>query len=174
MKTLLELFISFAKIGCVGYGGGPSMVPLIKEEVVNLRGWMGAADFIDMLAISNSLPGPVATKMSSIVGYQTAGIAGAVVATLAIVIPSALALILLMKFVARVKDNPTAQSMLKGLRPVVVAMLAFAAYDMSYDSIVDPPTLAIAVITLALMIFTKIHPALLVVAGATAGAFLGL
>lgn len=174
MQSLLSLLISFAKIGCVGYGGGPSMVPLIKEEVVNLRGWMEATDFIDMLAIGNALPGPIATKMSTIIGYRVAGIPGSIVATLAIALPSIIALILLMKFVAHVKDDPRVKSMLKGLRPVVVAMLAYAAYDMSYGSLVDIPTWIIAGVTLVLMVFTKIHPALFIVAGAIAGAALGL
>ncbi|HCL79707.1 MAG TPA: chromate transporter [Synergistaceae bacterium] len=174
MEILLELFISFVKIGCVGYGGGPSMVPLIKEEVVNLRNWMALPDFMDALAIGNALPGPVATKMSTVVGYEVAGPLGALVATIAIVLPSVVALLLLLRFVARVKDNPRVKSMLKGLRPVVVALLAYAAYDMSFGSITGVATGAIAAVTLLLMIHTKIHPALFIVAGAAAGALLGL
>jgi len=174
MDTLLALLWSFTKIGCVGYGGGPSMVPLIKEEVVNLQQWMSVTDFMDILAIGNALPGPIATKISVVVGYQVAGIPGAIVATLGIVMPSVIALVLLLKFVAHIKDNPRVKSMLKGLRPVVVAMLAYAAWDLSFGSLTDVVTWIIGGITLALMIFTKIHPALFVVAGAVAGALLKL
>ena len=174
MPNVLALFWSFLKIGCVGYGGGPSMVPLVKEEVVNLQQWMPLADFMDILAIGNALPGPIATKMSAAVGFQVAGSAGAVAATVAVVLPSAVALILLMGFVSRIKDNPRVQSMLRGLRPVVVAMLAYAAYDMSFGSLTNAPAWGIGVVTLLLMVFTKIHPALFVVAGAIAGAALGL
>lgn len=174
MNVLASLFWSFLKIGCVGYGGGPSMVPLIKEEVVNIQGWMNVTDFVDVLAIGNALPGPIATKLSAAIGYEVAGTAGAVTATLAIALPSAVALILLLRFVLQIKNNPRVKSMLKGLRPVVVAMLAYAAYDMSHGSLTVPATWIIGAVTLCLMIFTKIHPALFVVAGAVAGVALGL
>ena len=163
------------------------MVPLIKEEVVNLQQWMSVTDFIDVLAIANALPGPIATKLSVAIGFNVAGALGAVVATLGVVMPSVIMLVLLLKFVLHIKDNPKVKSMLKGLRPVVVAMLAYAAYDMSFDafavsgmsfdSFINPQTAILALIsgvTLALMIFTKIHPALFVVAGALIGAVLKL
>ncbi|MDR1873586.1 MAG: chromate transporter [Synergistaceae bacterium] len=174
MSSLIALFWSFLKIGCVGYGGGPSMIPLIKEEVVNLQQWINVADFMDALAIGNALPGPIATKMSVVIGYHVAGIPGAVVSTVGIVLPSVVALVLLLKFVAYVKDNPRVRSMLKGLRPVVVAMLAYAAWDLSHGSLTNVATWIIGGVTLALMIFTKIHPALFIVAGALAGALLKL
>jgi chromate transporter len=150
------------------------MVPLIKEEVVNIRQWMSATDFMDVLAIGNALPGPIATKMSAVIGCEVAGIPGAVTATLGIVLPSLIVLILLLKFVAFIKDNPRVKSMLKGLRPVVVAMLVYAAWDFSFGALTDAVTWIIGGITLALMIFTKIHPALFVIAGAVAGALLRL
>ena len=174
MNSLLALFWSFFKIGCVGYGGGPSMVPLIKEEVVNLQQWMSVTDFMDVLAIGNALPGPIATKLSVAVGFNVAGALGAVVATLGIVMPSVIMLVLLLKFVLFIKDNPKVKSMLKGLRPVVVAMLAYAAYDMSFTALTNVETWTIGGVTLALMIFTKIHPALFVVIGAAVGALLKL
>ncbi len=174
MNALLALFWSFMKIGCVGYGGGPSMVPLIKEEVVNIQHWMSALDFTDVLAIGNALPGPIATKMSVAVGWQVGGAPGAIAATLGVVMPSVIVLILLLRFVSYIKDNPKVKSMLKGLRPVVVAMLAFAAYDLSFGSLTNATTWIIGAVTLALMIFTKIHPALFVIAGALAGALLKL
>ena len=174
MESLFELFWSFTKIGCVGYGGGPSMVPLIREEVVSLHQWMSAVDFMDTLAIANALPGPLASKMSVAIGHNVAGTPGAIVATLGIVMPSVIALVLLLKFVLYIKDNPKVKSMLKGLRPVVVAMLAYAAYDFSFNALTDVATWIIGAVTLALMIFTKIHPALFVVAGAVAGILLKL
>lgn len=174
LNAVLALFLSFFKIGCVGYGGGPSMVPLIKNEVVNIREWMTLVDFTDILAIGNVLPGPVATKLSTVIGYEIAGPCGAVAATVAIILPGALLLILLLNSLDRVKDNPKIKSMLCGLRPVVVAMLAYAAYDMSFGSLVSLWAWIIASVTFILMISTKIHPALLIVAGAVTGVALGL
>lgn len=174
MNTLAALFLSFFKIGCVGYGGGPSMVPLIKNEVVNIREWMTLVDFTDVLAVGNALPGPIATKLSAVIGYEIAGLPGAVTATFSIIFPSAAVLLLLLHSISRVKDNPKIKSMLSGLRPVVVALLAYAAYDMYSGSLVDFWTWIIAAATFVLMVLTKVHPAFLIIAGAFTGVLLGL
>ena len=173
-KDLLNLFISFAKIGAVAYGGGPSMVPILKAEVVERQKWIETDDFMDALALGNALPGPIVTKMAAAIGYRKAGWLGALSALVGIILPSALALIALMGFVSLVKDNPMVGSMLKGLRPVVVAMLAYAAWDMAPNAFKGHTTIAIAIIALALMIFTPIHPALIIVVGAAVGIALKL
>ena len=174
MNSLLALFWAFLKIGCTGYGGGPSMVPLIREETVNIHSWMTETEFIDSLAIGNALPGPIATKMSAIIGYNVAGVAGAAAATLATIIPGIIAILLLLRFVASFSNSPKVKSMLKGLRPVVVALLAVAAFDMVPSSLVNIQTWIIGLAALAVLVFTKIHPALLIVAGALAGIMLKL
>lgn len=168
-KDLLALLVSFTKIGCVAYGGGPSMVPLLKAEVVERREWIGTEDFIDALAIGNALPGPIITKMAAAVGYRKAGWAGVVMGLTGLILPSAVALLILMGFVSLVKDNPLVTSMLRGLRPVVVAMLAYAAWDMAPSALKSRTTWIIGLISMALMVLTPIHPALIIVAGAVAG-----
>lgn len=174
MRILWELLVSFCKIGCVAYGGGPSMVPLLKSEVVERRKWLTLEEFMDALAIGNALPGPIATKLASAIGYHTAGWTGLVIAVAAIILPGAAALLILLSFVAMVKDNPAVTSMLRGLRPVVVALLAYAAYDMAPAALKDYITWGIGIIALGLMIFTPIHPAVIVVLGAVAGVLLKL
>jgi len=154
------------------------MVPILKAEVVERRKWIGTEDFMDALAIGNALPGPIVTKMAAAVGYRKAGWPGATAAVLGIIMPSAAALLVLLGFVSLVKDNPMVESMLKGLRPVVVAMLAYAAWDMAPNAIAvkEHMTVVIAVAALALMILPSIHPALpsihpalIIVAGAAVG-----
>ena len=173
-KDLLAIFISFAKIGAVAYGGGPSMGPILKAEVVERQKWIKTDDFMDALAIGNALPGPIVTKMAAAIGYRKAGWLGAASALIGIILPSALVLVILMGFVSLVKGNPMVKSMLKGLYPVVVAMLAYAAWDMVPNAIKGYPTIVIAIIALALMILTPIHPALIIVAGAVVGIALKL
>lgn len=173
-KDLVHLLVSFSKIGAVAYGGGPSMVPLLKAEVVERRKWVETDDFLDALALGNALPGPIITKMAAAVGYRKAGWAGAIAALLGIILPSALALLALMGFVSLVKDNPIVGSMLKGLRPVVVAMLAYAAWDMAPNAFKGKKTVLIGLVALALMILKLMHPALLIVAGALLGILLKL
>lgn len=174
LRDLWALLVSFAKIGAVAYGGGPSMVPLLKAEVVERRDWIGTDDFMDALAIGNALPGPIVTKMAAAIGYRKAGWCGAMAALLGIILPSAVVLLILLGFVSLVKDNPLVGSMLKGLRPVVVAMLAYAAWDMAPNALKGHTTIVIAVVALALMIFTPIHPALIIIAGAIVGMALKL
>lgn len=173
-KDLMSLFVSFLKIGSVAYGGGPSMVPLLKAEVIERRDWINTEDFMDALAIGNALPGPIITKMASAIGYRRAGWTGAMVALAGLIIPSAVALLILMGFVSLVKDNPVVTSMLRGLRPVVVAMLAYAAWDMGPSALKNRSTWAICIVSLGLMIFTPLHPALIIMAGAAAGVALKL
>ena len=76
MASHLELLISFAKLGTVGFGGGPAMIPLVQAEVVDHRGWLTNEQFVDVLAAGNSLPGPISTKMAVYIGYQTGGALG--------------------------------------------------------------------------------------------------
>ena len=173
LKDLWDILIFFAKIGAVAYGGGPSMIPLLKVEVTK-RGLMDIEDFMDAVAMGNALPGPIMTKLAAIVGYRKAGWSGAVTALLGLVLPSAVVMLVLLGFVSQIKGNPTVESMLKGLRPVVVAMLLYAAWDMTPSALKGYQTAVIAFAALGLLIFTPVHPALLIVAGAVLGTALKL
>lgn len=169
LNDLLTIFLSFAKIGAVAYGGGPSMVPILKAEVIERRKWIEIDDFMDILAIGNALPGPIITKMAAAIGYHKRGLLGAVAALTGIILPSAVTLLILMRFVYIVKDNPLITSALRGLRPVVVAMLAYAALDMTPNAIKGIQTIVICVIALSLMIFSPIHSAFIIIIGAIVG-----
>lgn len=174
IKKLIEIALSFAKTGVVAYGGGPSMVPILKAEVIDRKKWIDTDDFMDALAISNALPGPLVTKIAAIIGWQGAGIGGLLAALLGMVLPSAIAMLLLAGFVEQVSSEPMVASALRGLRPVVVAMLAYAAYDMAPSALKEQRTIALALISLTLMIYTGIHPALIIVMGAAIGITLKL
>ena len=88
MNILLQLFISFFKIGAFSFGGGYAMLPLIKREVIEVHGWMTGAEFIDVLAISEMTPGPFAVNSATFLGNKVAGIPGSIVATFAVILPS--------------------------------------------------------------------------------------
>lgn len=174
VKLFADFFIAFAKIGSVAYGGGPSMVPIVKAEVVDRRHWVETEPFIDVLALGNTLPGPIVTKMAAAVGCMRGGLLGAVVSVVAIILPGSLALMALMGFVNVMKGNPMLESMLTGIRPVVVSMLAYAAWDMAPNAIKGKMTAAIFAAALLLMIFSPIHPAFIIIAGAVSGALIRL
>ena len=87
MNEIIALFVAFAKVGILGYGGGHSMIPLIQFEAVDNYRWLSFEEFTDALAMANALPGPITTKMSLLVGYKVAGIAGGGVSVLGLLAP---------------------------------------------------------------------------------------
>jgi len=157
---LWAIFWTFTKVGVLAYGGGPSMIPLMQAEVVNGRQWMNLTEFADLLALGNGLPGPIATKMALAVGYRLDGIAGATVALAALLLPSCILMLLVVLFFFSYKDSPRVQSMLRGLRPAVMALLFITAYDVGKDSIVSWPTALIGITVFLVFLFTKLHPAI--------------
>ena len=169
LRTLLNLFISFAKIGVLGYGGGPSMIPLIQEEVVEGRGWMTDQEFVDVLAMGNALPGPIATKMTMFVGYKVGGWLGGFFALFSMLLPSTALMMIMGLFFLRFKDMPYARAMLTAVRPVVVALLAYTTYSVFGQSVPNWHTGLIAVIAFAAVTFLNVHPAWTILAAAILG-----
>lgn len=120
---LLKLFTTFFKIGLFSFGGGFAMIPLIQREVIERHKWINSKDFVDMLVLAQSTPGPIAVNTAVFVGYKTAGIAGAVAATLGTVLPSFIAILLLALFFAEVRENRYVDAAFRAMRPAVVALI---------------------------------------------------
>jgi chromate transporter len=167
--TLLRLLWSFSKIGMLGFGGGPSFIPLIQKEVVDVNSWLTEEEFVDALAMGNILPGPIATKMAVYTGYKLAQWPGAVIGVLGTVGPSAILMIVMALFFFTYKDHPKGQALLKAVRPAIVALLAFTAYDIFPQSVKGWDTGIIAVAAFAAIAFLDVHPALVILAAASLG-----
>lgn len=163
LTQLWDLLIAFARASNLGFGGGPAVIPLIKVEVVERYHWLTNAEFTDALAIANALPGPITTKLAGYVGYQQAGWLGVVVANIGAVLPTALAVILLAGFLMRNSNSPVLKGMLKGVRPVVVVLIAQTAFDMGVGSFPNLTTWSIALATVVALYWLKLHPALIIV-----------
>ena len=168
MASHLELLISFAKLGTVGFGGGPAMIPLVQAEVVDHRGWLPNEQFVDVLAAGNSLPGPISTKMAVYIGYQTGGALGAAASLLGILLPSTLLMVGLAAFLMRYSDHPRVQGALTTVRPVVVALLAWVVIQIGPTSVTGWTSGALVVLALILLYF-KVHPAWLIAGAALLG-----
>jgi chromate transporter len=168
-RTWLNLFLTFAKIGLVGYGGGPAMIPLIQEDVVEGRNWMTDEEFVDTLAMGNTLPGPIATKMSFFIGYKVGSWGGAFVALFGLLLPSLVLMMILGIAFLRFKDMPFAKAMLTAVRPVVVALLAYTVYSVFPKSVKNWHTGLIALVAFAAVAFLNVHPALTILAAAILG-----
>lgn len=125
----LHIFIAFFKVGILGYGGGPSSIPLVHKEVVEHYKWMSNDDFSDLLALANTLPGPIATKMAGYIGYRVSGVLGMLNGLLAVMLPTIFLMIFLLTTLSSFKDQPWVQGMTKAVVPVVGVMLAVLTWQ---------------------------------------------
>lgn len=124
----LNLFFSFFKIGLFGFGGGYAMLSLIQHEVVEAHQWISVSDFTDIVAISQTTPGPIAFNTATYIGYTATGsVWGAAVCTLAVSLPSIILMTLVARFFFVFRDNVYVSAALKGLKPVVIGLIAAAA-----------------------------------------------
>lgn len=119
---LLKLFLTFAKVGLFTIGGGYAMIPLIQQEVVN-HGWLDAATLYDYIGICESTPGPIAVNMATFVGSSQAGILGSLCATIGVVTPSFVIILLVAAVLKQFRQNRFVQAALQGVRPVVAGMI---------------------------------------------------
>ncbi|KXU45359.1 MAG: chromate transporter [Longibaculum muris] len=122
----IQLFISFLQIGLFSFGGGYAAMPLIQNQVVNLHHWLSLSEFTDLITISQMTPGPIAINSATFVGEKIAGVPGAIVATLGCIMPSIIIVTIIAYFYMKYRDLDSLQSVLKTLRPAVVAMIASA------------------------------------------------
>ncbi len=120
---LLKLFTTFFKIGLFSFGGGFAMIPLMQREVIEKNRWIDEKDFLEMLVLAQSTPGPIAVNTAVFVGYKTAGVMGAVMATLGTILPSFIVILLLAMFFAEVRNNQYVDAAFKAMRPAVVALI---------------------------------------------------
>jgi chromate transporter len=160
IQRLWGLFWTFFKVGILAYGGGPSMIPLMEQEVVQSQKWMSIPEFTDVLALGNALPGPIATKMALAVGYRIEGMTGGFIALFGLLLPSTILMLAVLLFFLALKDSPRMHSMLRGMRPAVMALLFITAYDVGKDSVISIPTAIIGIATFFIFLFTKLHPAI--------------
>ena len=174
MKVYKNLTMAFLRAGILGFGGGMACLPLIQREVVDKYNWVDEDEFSDIVAISNTLPGPINTKMAGYVGYRVAGVIGAIIAVCATILPSVILLILLLETLSLYREHPVVAGMLQAIVPVVGIMLALMAWQFLSAAAKDMKWLGVLIqvlIVIGLVVFLNIHPAI-VVAGVIIFAFL--
>jgi len=160
-----EIFLSFFRAGMLGYGGGPASIPLVHTEVVKRNNWMSDDEFSDILALGNSLPGPIITKMAGYIGYRLGGVIGLFNAIFATVLPTVLIMITLIGFLSRYQDSPIIKGMTQAVTPVVGVMLFSLAYSFIAKSRSDLGwiiTISIGIVSLISYQFMNIHPAFVI------------
>ncbi|WP_270167798.1 chromate transporter [Paenibacillus sp. SYP-B4298] len=169
-----QLCWAMVKTGILGYGGGPSVIPLIRHEAVARHQWMSDEEFGEILAFANALPGPIATKIAAYLGYRLKGTGGATVAVLAHIMPSAVAMIALLSAVNFLSSSPIVQGMIGAVIPVIAVMLGMMAYEFGERAlrgsgkVLGVIFFACAFILLQLL---DVHPALVIMVFLLYGAF---
>ncbi|MFA6831406.1 MAG: chromate transporter [Bacteroidaceae bacterium] len=128
--NLWSLALIFTKIGAFTVGGGFAMIPLIEDEIVNKRRFMDANEFMDLLAVAQSVPGVLAIKMATFVGYRMHGVWGSIIVSLATALPSFFMILLIAVFFHNYQDNPIVEHIFKGIRPAVVALIAVPTFNL--------------------------------------------
>lgn len=131
MRELLTMFGSFFKIGLFTFGGGYAMVPIIQREVIDHRGWVDRDEFIELLTLAQSAPGPIALNTSVFVGYKMRGYAGALAALLGVVVPAFTVILIVAIYFAQFRENVYVNAAFKGMRPAVVALIVSPIVSLS-------------------------------------------
>jgi chromate transporter len=171
----LELFWVFFVANLLGYGGGPSIIPLIEHEVVTVFAWLSATEFAEVLAMGNALPGPIAPKMAAYIGYAQAGVGGSGVALFATIAPSLVFMLALMGLLRRYKDAPQIKKLTQYIRPTIAVLLADIAlrnFISTWQGVGVIHLLLLGAVSLLCLTKLKVHPAFIVAGALVYGALL--
>ena len=168
----LQLFITFFKIGATTFGGGYAMLPIIKREVVETRGWLAEEEFVDVLAVAQSSPGAVAVNSAIFIGCKLHGYSGAIASMLGAILPSFFVILTIALFFAHYTDIPVVAAAFNGIRPAVAALIAAAVLKIGKPVLKSPTKIIFALSFLILFTFFNVHPVTIIVLGAGSGLLL--
>ena len=191
MLLLWKIFVLYSRVSLFSWGGGPASLALMQRETTSALWvppgtteavpWATPLEFSDAVALGNALPGPVAPQVSAYVGYKMAGVPGAIAAAAGTVLPTTVLMLFMIVYFFKIKDSTTIQSMLKAVRPVVVGLLLWTAYDMAYtvfgvnklgfgsSMTTGWDKLLLVLITFALLTLTKLNPVFIIFGAAVLG-----
>lgn len=187
----LSLFITFFKIGLFSFGGGYAMIPMIEKEIES-HGWLTPAEFIDIIAIAEMTPGPIAVNSATFVGFKSAGVLGGLFATLGVALPSLILILLISQFFFKYSNHPIKDSIFYGVRPVIAGLIFSASIfvakttllkqsiiDNSFSKfisnplkLINPGGVLILAISLFALIKLKFHPILTIIISGVLGILL--
>ena len=169
MNKLIKMFISFFKIGAVTFGGGYAMIPFIEEEVVNKNKWVSKDEFMDMLIVSQSLPGTMAVNCCSFIGYKLGGVAGGIVGILGVTLPSFLIILIIAMFFMQFRDNYLVSMAFKGIAAAVPMLVLTGVISMGKSVDKNLGNIVLGIIALIALVVFKIHPAIVTISGGIYG-----
>ena len=173
----MELFTTFLLVGAVSFGGGYAMIPLIQQEVVERHAWLTTQQFADVIAIAGMSPGPIGTNSAIYIGYAQAGLCGALVSTLGMVLPSLLFILSIGMVYERFQTRLVVRSAFYGVRPIITGLIVYAAVTFAlHNGMIGPITwfslglIGIFLISLVALIYFRIHPLYVILLSGILGA----
>ena len=162
------LFWEFFKIGLTAIGGGMVTIPFLLD-LADKYDWYTKGELMDMIAISESTPGPIGVNMATYAGYNTAGIWGGIVATFGLVLPSLVVIILIAKYLFAKEEGGFLRQALFGIRPAVLALILFAGWELARLSLINWQSVLIAIVSFGLIRWLKWHPLVYICLAAVIG-----
>ena len=172
MKLLLQMFLTFAKVGVMTFGGGYAMLPILQREVVENKGWATEEELVDYFAIGQCTPGVIAVNTATFIGQKLKGTWGAIFATLGVVFPSLIIISLLAGVIEAFSHLTWVQNAFGGIRVCVCVLIANAVVKLYKKAVVDVPTFIIFLIVAAGSVFLSLSPVIFVLLAAIAGIIL--
>ncbi|MFQ7298562.1 MAG: chromate transporter [Clostridium sp.] len=169
MKELFDLFWTFCKIGALTFGGGYAMLPLIQREIVENKKWSTEKEILYYYAVGQCTPGVIAVNTATFIGYKLRGIIGGIVATLGVIFPSIVIILIIATFLQNFADLAIVQSAFAGIRVAVVALIITTVVKLIKSSIKDYLGVIIAIIAFVISAFIGLSPVYVVIAAALTG-----
>ena len=169
MKELLDLFLTFARIGGLTFGGGYAMLPMLQKEVVDKRGWASNEELMDYYAIGQCTPGVIAVNTATFIGNKNRGVIGGIFATLGVVFPSLVIITIITAFIANFADLMVVKNAFAGIRVCVFILILNAVVKLAKSSVKDAVTLGICLLVLLGSLFLDVSPIIFVVAAGIIG-----
>lgn len=167
--SIVDIFITFFKIGAFTIGGGWAMVPIIESEMVDKKGWIRREEFIDLLAVAQTAPGLIAANISIVVGYRLRGFKGSVFSVLGTILPSFLMILMIVMFLSGFRGNDAVEKVLKGIRPAVVALIIVPVLTTARAAHITKKSVWLPVVVAVLIGFLNISPIYIIIISAIGG-----
>ena len=167
--SLFKLFTTFFRIGLFTFGGGYAMIPLIESDVVGRNRWVKKEEFVDLLAVVQSAPGVFAVNMAVFVGYKLRGVPGALAAAFGCVLPSVMIILLIALFFRQFRHIEVVNNVFKGIRPVVVALIAVPVFNVAKSAKVGWSTVWVPVLAAFLIVAMGVSPVYIILIAGIAG-----
>lgn len=163
MKELFDLFLTFARIGGLTFGGGYAMLPILQKEVVDSKNWVTEEELMDYYAIGQCTPGVIAVNTATFIGYKRKGIIGAIFATIGVVFPSLVIISIIAAFISNFADLEIVKNAFAGIRVCVCVLILNAVIKLFKSSVIDKPTAALFILILILGILLNFSPIISVI-----------